>query len=72
MTDHTNQPRIHLKAGLLIVAFAILGACAQAPENIAPAYISQARFKAWNCEQLVQEQKELASALTTASAQQHW
>ncbi len=70
MTDQTKQPHIHVKAGLLMVALGLLGACAQAPEDIAPAYVSQSRFKAWTCEQLVQEQGQLASALTTSSAQQ--
>ena len=50
MTDQTKQPHLHVKAGLLVVALSLLGACAQAPEDIAAAYVSQSRFKAWTCE----------------------
>ena len=55
---------------LILLVAILLGACAQSPEDIAPAYISEMQFKDWNCEQLAKEKGQLAMALTTASAQQ--
>ena len=53
-----------------LAAIFLLGACAQSPEDIAPAYTSEMQFKDWSCEQLAEEQGRLVMALTTASAQQ--
>lgn len=65
-TRHIN---LILLAAILLGA-TLLGACAQSPEDIVPAYISQSRFKGWSCELLVQEKSHLAAALITSSAQQ--
>ncbi len=54
----------------LMGAAFLLGACAQSPADIAPAYTSELQFKDWSCEQLAEEQGRLVMALTTASAQQ--
>jgi hypothetical protein len=50
---------------------AVLGACAQSPEAIQPAYVSSVPFNGWTCAQLGEEQQHLAEALATASAQQN-
>ena len=55
---------------LVLLAAILLGACAQSPEDIAPAYISEVQFTDWTCEQLAKEKGQLAMALTTASEQQ--
>jgi hypothetical protein len=49
----------------------VLGACAQSPDTIQPAYVSSVPYEAWTCAQLGGEQQHIASALTTASAQQN-
>lgn len=54
-------------AGLLAVS---LAACATAPEDIAPAYVSNMQYQAWTCEQMAAESARLASALVAASTQQ--
>jgi hypothetical protein len=48
----------------------VLGACASAPEDIPPAYVSDATYAGWTCEQLAKESAQLSSALATASKQQ--
>jgi len=48
-----------------------LGACAQSPEAIQPAYVSSVLYQSWTCLQLGEEQQHLASAFATASAQQN-
>jgi hypothetical protein len=56
-----------------LMAFAgaiALGACASAPEDIPPAYVSEATYAGWTCEQLAKESAQLNSALATASRQQ--
>ena len=55
---------------LLLLAAIPLAACAQSPEDISPAYISQSRFEGWSCELLVQEKGHLTTALNSSSAQQ--
>lgn len=44
-----------------------LTACAVAPENIQPAYVSELAYQPWTCEQLGQEQTRMGMALATAS-----
>lgn len=56
-----------------LTAFAgaiVLGACASAPEDIPPAYVSEAAYAGWTCEQLAKESAQLSAALATASKQQ--
>jgi len=56
-----------------LMAFAgaiTLGACASAPEDIPPAYVSDTTYAGWTCEQLTKESAQLSSALATASRQQ--
>lgn len=54
-------------AAALILA---LGACAKAPESIAPSYVSEVPYQTYSCEQLGQERARLEQAYsTTASAQ---
>ena len=48
-----------IAAGLLAVS---LAACATAPEDIAPAYVSNMQYQAWTCEQMAAESGRLASA----------
>lgn len=49
----------------------LLSACATAPENIAPAYVSNMQYQNWTCEQMVEELSRLGSALVSASSQQN-
>jgi hypothetical protein len=44
----------------------ILSGCATAPDSIAPAYVSQERYKALDCEQLTEERKRVEASLTDA------
>jgi hypothetical protein len=56
-----------------VTAFAgaiMLGACAASPEDIPPAYVSDATYADWTCEQLAKENQELSAALASASQQQ--
>jgi hypothetical protein len=48
-----------------------LSSCAQAPEEVRPAYVSMVGYEGWNCRQLGEEQARLQAALTAASAQQN-
>jgi hypothetical protein len=48
----------------------ILGACAKAPESIAPSYVSEVQYQSYTCVQLGQEKARLEQAYTvTAKAQ---
>lgn len=51
---------------LLSVMTWCLTACATPPENIAPSYISDMSYSAWDCDQLAKEQPRLVSALSSA------
>jgi len=53
-------------AGLLIC----LAACAQAPEQIEPSYVSSVPYETWSCQQLGEETVRLNQALATASQTQ--
>jgi hypothetical protein len=64
MASHGVSP-IALAGCLLL-----LGACAQSPESIQPAYVSSVPYESWNCQQLGEEQQHLTEALATASTQQ--
>lgn len=57
----------------IIAALAVLAVagCAQKPEAIAPAYVSQVTYQDWSCKQLAEEEIRLNEAYTTASAQQN-
>ena len=58
-------------AALVILAIAVsLVGCATAPENIAPAYISEMTYMSYTREQLSQEQSRLVSALAATSEAQ--
>jgi hypothetical protein len=48
-----------------------LGACAQSPESIQPAYVSPATYSQWTCPQLAEESGRLQTALSQTSQQQH-
>lgn len=50
---------------------AVLAACAQKPEAVAPAYVSQVSYQDWTCKQLAEEEVRLNEAYTTAAAQQN-
>lgn len=45
----------------------VLSACAVAPENIPPTYVSEMTYQPFSCEQLGQEQARMVAALATAS-----
>ncbi|MDE8349935.1 MAG: hypothetical protein POG74_10710 [Acidocella sp.] len=47
-----------------------LNGCAQSPETIQPAYVSPVTYQNWSCEQLSQEEINLANAYATAAAEQ--
>jgi hypothetical protein len=47
-----------------------LSACAASPEDIPPAYVSDATYADWTCEQLAKENMQLSAALANASQQQ--
>ena len=55
---------------LLFVSVAAT-ACAQAPEEVRPAYVSPVAYDSWNCHSLGEEQARLQAALTAASSQQY-
>lgn len=56
---------------MLLVGMAALAAgCAQKPENIAPAYVSPLAYENLDCDQLVQENSRLSTALQQSYAQQ--
>jgi hypothetical protein len=55
---------------VVLVAAAVLAACAKHPDSIAPSYVSEVGYRSWTCGQLGEEQGRLASALATASTQQ--
>lgn len=59
--------RILLPAALAAIS---LGACAKAPESIAPSYVSEIPYQSYTCTQLGQERARLEQAYaTTAKAQ---
>jgi hypothetical protein len=47
-----------------------LAACAQSPESIAPAYVSELPYDTFTCSQLAQEEARVEGALAAASKQQ--
>jgi hypothetical protein len=54
-----------------VVALAtMLVSCAQAPEDVRPAYTSPVAYDSWTCGQLGEERARLQGALTAASSQQ--
>ena len=66
-----NIKYTHAAAALVILSAAVsLVGCATAPENIAPAYISEMTYMNYTREQLSQEQSRLVSALATTSEAQ--
>ncbi len=56
--------------GWLVLGGVVLAGCATAPENIEPAYVSEAIYQDRSCEQLGQEQNRLASELSYAADEQ--
>jgi starvation-inducible outer membrane lipoprotein len=60
-----------LRHAIAIMTLAMmLASCAQAPEEVRPAYTSSVVYESWTCRQLGEEQARLQGALTAASAQQ--
>lgn len=55
---------------VLVFLASLLSSCAQAPEEVRPAYVSSVAYDGWSCRQLGEEQARLQTALATASAQQ--
>lgn len=53
----------------IILAIAIAG-CATKPENIAPAFISEAKYANWTCEAMAKERARYDEALAQASGAQ--
>jgi hypothetical protein len=49
---------------------AALSGCAQSPESVQPAYVSDVTYQDWTCPQLGQESANLQTALAQASKQQ--
>jgi outer membrane murein-binding lipoprotein Lpp len=56
--------------GAIVLVTLTIGGCATAPENIAPAYVSNMQYQSWTCDQMAAESGRLASALVAASTQQ--
>jgi hypothetical protein len=52
------------------LVFASISACAEKPENIAPAYVSPTTYQALSCKQLRNEAIRVDNALAQKSAQQ--
>src|ERR1700677_3720928 len=61
--------RFRRAVGVMVSAMT-LASCAQAPEEVRPAYISPVAYDSWTCRQLGEEQARLQGALTAASSQQ--
>ena len=55
---------------LALLAAGLLGACAQSPGSIQPAYVSSTSYQDWTCPQLAEETGKLQTALSQASQQQ--
>ena len=55
----------------LVAPTLFLTSCAQAPEEVRPAYVSPVAYDGWNCHSLGEEQARLQGALTAASSQQY-
>jgi len=53
------------------IAVVSLGACAKAPESIAPSYVSEVPYQGYTCEQLGQERARLEQAYTTTAQAQN-
>jgi hypothetical protein len=49
---------------------ALMAGCAQSPESIMPAYVSDIGYQGLSCQQLAEEHSRLSAALMTASVQQ--
>lgn len=58
------------KFALTAVIGAVLSACAQSPDAIAPAYVSEVPYRSWACADLIEEVARVEGALVTASLQQ--
>ena len=60
--------KITLTAALAVT---MLGACAKAPDSIAPSYVSEVPYQSYSCKQLGEERARLEQAYaTTAKAQE--
>lgn len=55
---------------IVLLAVLLVAACAQPPEAIAPAYVSPATYRGYNCQQLGAELHRVDNALAQASQQQ--
>ena len=56
--------------GLGLAALGLLAGCAQAPEDVAPAYVSSVPYEAWSCGQLAQERLILRVAVAESFSRQ--
>lgn len=55
-----------VESAIALVATIILSGCATAPDSIAPAHVSQERYKALDCDQLTAERKRVEASLADA------
>jgi hypothetical protein len=55
---------------MAVVATTLLAACAQSPESIAPAYVSDVPYQNYSCQQLGMEAVQVQQALSQASQTQ--
>ena len=59
-----------MKRIAVVLALALVAACAKSPDSISPAYISSQQYMSWTCENLALESMRIGQALGNASAQQ--
>jgi len=52
---------------LAALACTAVAGCAQSPESISPAYISEVGYRSWTCKDLGEESQRLSAALANAS-----
>jgi hypothetical protein len=60
-----------LRYALPTVAVMLVTGCAQTPESVQPAYMSETMFVGLDCQQLAAERARVSSALATASTAQN-
>jgi hypothetical protein len=58
------------RAAAVAVLSSAMGACATAPENVQPSYVSDIPYQGWTCSQLQDEQDHVTAALASASRKQ--
>jgi hypothetical protein len=65
-----RQRKTTLAAAGSAALMALMLGCAKAPEDIAPAPVSDAAYQSWSCDQLAKEQERLATAYAAAAKEQ--